>query len=267
MTDCTACKRPTRNDAYGCDDCADELARLFADVPWLVEELDITLTGQRAKRPGAGSRGSTGITWNDAAAKNIHALRAHLVDTVRLCVKDRVRHQSPYVGLPANNPDAMARWLLWRVDGLTLNRGFAHTLRTARRIGDAVLKVIDRPPDRMFLGMCQFAELGLCDGAIYVIVGKAIGKCRQCGTEYDPEERRASLEKALDDRLCTAAEIAELAVYLGLPAGREQVRKLVNQWSKRGRLKPAPGANAAGPRFRYGDVAPLLSVNYETKGA
>lgn len=265
MTTCT-CGRPTRNDAYGCDDCVGELSRTFAEVPFLVEELDVTLTGQRGKRPGAGTRSGNGLPWNEKASKVAHALHEHLATTVRLCTSQHIAHQSPYHGLPADDPDSMSRWLLWRVDGLAYSPQFADILNRAAALADRVAHVIDRPPDRMFLGMCDLAKIKLCDGAVYATVGNPVGKCRECGMKYDAEDKRRSLEDALDDKLVTASEIAHLATYLGVPAKRDTVRKVVNQWHKRKRLLAAGGTDKE-PRFRYGDVAPLLSAAYDRKEA
>lgn len=262
-----ACGRPTRDAAFGCDDCADELSRFLGDVPWLVEQLDVTITGQRAKRPGTGGAASsdTDLRWNAKAANVRRALRTHLAIVVKLCERRRVAHQSPYQGLPTDEIEAMSRWLLWRVDGLTLVEEFVDTLRDSLAIEKRAYRLIDRKPDRMFLGMCELAKVGVCDGAVYVTLGSPVGKCRVCGMKYDPEDRRRSLEAALDDRLCTAAEIAHLATYLGIEAKRDVVRNRVNQWRQRGQIVPKATGLDKMPRYRYGDVAPLLSALYDKR--
>lgn len=263
-----ACGQPTRNDAYGCDDCAGELARTLGDTPWIAEQLDVTITGQRGKRPGVTGRATDGLPWNVKASAVLHQLHEHLATTVRLCTDAHVPHQSPYTAPPTDDTTSMSRWLLWRVDGLTLNKGFTDVLRTALRIEKAANHVIDRAPDRIFLGMCELAKFQLCDGAVYVKVGEPIGKCRGCGLEYDAEDRRNALEKRLDDHLCTAAEIAELVTYLGIRAKRDTVRNRVNQWHSRKVLIAKRIEKDGTPRFRYGDVAPLLSALYDKpKGA
>lgn len=261
------CGQPTRDHAYACDDCASELTRFLADAPWLAEQLDITITGQRGKRPGQSGRASDGLPWNTKASNVLRALHAHLITTVNLCEAEHIRHQSPYTGLPANTPETLSRWLLWRVDGLMFTKNFTDTLRYALAVEKKALAVIDRQPDRMFLGMCELARLKLCDGAVYVKAGDTIGKCRTCGMKYDAEDRRAALEAALDDQLCTAAEIAKLATYLGIQAPRDTVRKSVNRWHNRKQLTPKLIDPDGSPRFRYGDVAPLLSALYDKKEA
>ena len=60
MTNECRCGRPTRDAAYVCDYCADQLARALGDVPWLANELEVTITRQKGvdyRRVGGGSGG------------------------------------------------------------------------------------------------------------------------------------------------------------------------------------------------------------------
>lgn len=263
-----ACGAPTRDNAYGCDHHGGELERLFAEAPWIAEQLDATITRQRSAF-AAGGTNPESLPWNDKASRVLNQLHAHMVTTVKTCHENRIRNQSPYPSLPSfKSIPAMSAWLLWRVDGLIYSDAFTGTLKKGLRIEADALLAIDRGPDLMYLGLCTARDDdGLCGGAIYARSGEDTGKCRACRAQYDVDARRGGLEKALDDMLCTASEIAHLATYLGLPASREQVRKLVNQWHVRGRITAGPGKGD--PKFRYGDIAPLLAAKYPTdsKGA
>lgn len=265
-----ACGRPTRDNAYGCDDCADELSRFLGDATWLAEQLDTTITRQKGKHPTAGGRSADAIVWHDKASKIQKGFRRYLRVVVRYCVATHVTHSSPYLGHPDTReamPAEMAGWLLWRVDGLTHKADFDALLRAALKLEEQTLRVIDAAPDLLYLGICgaQHELEEPCDGAVYAIAGEDVGKCRVCRARYDTEARRTGLQQKLDDRLCTAAEIAHLATYLGIDAKRSTVRNLVNQWHKRKRITAAPGVGD--PRFRYGDIAPLLAATYDSKGA
>ena len=77
---------------------------------------------------------------------------------------------------------------------------------------------------------------------------------------------RARLLGELDDRLCTAAEIAHLSTYLGLKADREQVRKRINQWNKRGLITEHPGVTDE-VTFRFGEVYERLAADDYQKAA
>ncbi|WP_310962132.1 hypothetical protein [Nocardioides terrisoli] len=270
-----ACGQPTRDDAYGCEDCADELARILGDVPWLAEQLDIAIAGQRAKRFGA-EHGDDGLPWNAAASTALAELRNELVGVVRICIEDHVRHQSPADGWPADTLPAISGWLLWRVDGLTRHETWTETLRNLRRIEGDTLRIIDNPPRRLFLGWCTArsivgegpdVRIESCPGAVYATEGALQGKCRECKAPYPVKESREALERELDDRLCTAAEIAHLITYLGLQVSREQVRKRINLWDARKRITASGTDDAGQPTYRYGAVRPLLSVAFEKREA
>lgn len=263
-----ACGRPTRDSAYGCENCGDELRRALADSPWWAEQLEITTTKQQAKRPGASGRGNVGLPWHDKAADLGHALRNHLVTTVRLCEEEHVRHSSPYDGLPEDTIPAISTWLMWRVDGLMFNAAFGDVLRDAVQIEKNAAWMIDRQPDRMFLGPCRFRQV--CGGVVYSKPGEKTAKCRACGTEYDVVQQRDDLQKQLDDRLCTAAEIAKLATYLGIDAERDVVRRRINRWHNGEVIRPASWitnerTGERTPRFRFGDVLPRLAATYQRK--
>jgi hypothetical protein len=282
-----ACGQPTRDNAYGCDDCARELERLFAEAPWIAEQLDDTITKQRGNAASNGVGSGVPLTcghmdtdacgcpvslpWNDKAAQILADLRKHLAHTVKVCQDRHIRHQSPYALDPnTDSTPSMAAWLLWRVDGLTFSDVFTQTLKAGLKVEKDALLAIDRGPDLLYLGLCDARdEDGLCGGAIYARAGEDTGKCRACRAEYDVNARRGGLERALDDRLCTASEIAHLATYLGLPSSvtRERVRNLVNQWHRRKIITGHVTREHPEPRFRYGDVAPRLAATYDTKGA
>jgi hypothetical protein len=260
-----ACGRVTRDAAYGCEDCADELKRTLSDAPWHAEQLEITITKQRGKTPGGGGPEGAALPWHAKGSETLHALRNHLVTAVKICVEEHMRQSSPYDGLPIDTIASMSEWLLWRVDGLMFSPAFTEILADALRAESASYWVINRLPDWIFLGPCRFVPV--CAGCVYSMPGDLVGKCRSCKTEHDALAMRETLQRRLDDRLCTAAEIAELATYLGIPAARDVVRKRVNQWHSRKVIEAAAyDRDAAGkqtdPRFRYGDVAPRLAALY-----
>ena len=105
-------------------------------------------------------------------------------------------------------------------------------------------------------------------GRLYVKAGSVWAMCDECETTHDAEEIRGRLLAELDDRLCTAAEIAKLSTYLGLKADREQVRKRINQWHTRGLIVEHPSLTDE-VTFRFGEVyARLATDEYQvTKAA
>lgn len=263
-----ACGQPTRDNAYGCDDCAGELSRFIATIPWLVEQLDITIVRDRAKRPGGGD---TELMWNDHASRARRRLVALLVKAVRLCQVARVAHQSPDDTTPPTTPpdlEAISRWLLWRVDGLLHVQVFPHLLRACMQTERAIMGAIDCGPDLIYLGVCTKDTDGEpCNGSVYAVLGEPNGNCQACRATWATDPSRENLYRELDSMLCSAAEIARLSTYLGVPATRDQVRKLVNQWHTRGRLAARGHDASENPLFLYSEVRTLLSATYERKGA
>ena len=261
-----ACGLPLHDNATGCDECIGEMERILGDTPWLAEQLDLAITGQRAKRPGAG-RGDDGLPWNDRAAEALGEFRNELVTTVRILVENH--------GLdwPDDSIEAMSRWLMCHVRLLAHDDAWTDALRSLCRIEGDILRIIDNPPALLFLGWCEAetitgSDLTLriekCDGPVYARVGQTEGRCRQCRKEYDVEASRAALVELLDDQLVTASEIAKLVTYLGIEQPRERVRNLVNSWARRKRIE-ARGQRDGVATFRWGDVAPMLSAAYETR--
>jgi hypothetical protein len=270
MTEMTCkCGKPTRDDRYVCDACSDDLARALGDIAWLDEELETTITKRKGvdyRRVGGGSGGKreqpSPPEWTASNART--HLKGVLVAWVRFCADEDVRHSSPHLGLPVDELTAISRWLLWRVDGLSLHDIGAEAVDEITSAVAHCHRLIDRPADRQFLGRCEPCEAVGHEGRLYARPGGSLARCSVCGDTVDAERLREKLLHDLDDRLCTAAEIAHLSTYLGLQAGREQVRKRINQWHKRERIT-AEHAFAPEPVFRFGIVWRLLQQEDEVK--
>lgn len=284
MSECKRCGRETRDEAYGCDDCGDELARTLGEMPWLTEQLDISITRQHSSGLGSGGAshspdllgdladildqgtiGHMGTPWHETASRAKRALHATLSTWVRFCDAERVRHQAQNDNWPADNMPSMSRWLMWRVDGLMLHElgcdaidAITHDAAEARRI------VLWKPKQRFYLAACEKPiEDTKCPGDVYADEGADYGTCEECSALHEVSKRRLDLNKRLDDHLCTAADIARMAVFLGLQAQRATVRNKVNVWHKRGRITPKTHAANGDPMFRYGEVRGMLAAAFE----
>lgn len=265
MTDSCRCGKPTRDEAYFCDDCGHALSVALGEIPWLEEELDVTITRQkgvdyRTKGGTASSERPSPVVWSASEARG--NLRAVLVSWVRFCADERVRNSSPHQGVPEDTLPAISRWLLWRVDGLSL---LDIGPEAVDEITDAVAqchRLIDSPSQRQYLGPCKACE---DDGRLYARQGATWARCDRCDTPVNADDLRVQLLASLDDRLCTAAEIARLSTYLGLKANREQVRNRINQWHKRGRITSESMFDEAA--FRFGIVWRLLAHEDEVKAS
>lgn len=257
---CQLCETPARDSAYLCDDCS---AAFYADLEAaedLVAELEVSLSGQKAASysPMPKTHGPPPEP-NWAAGEALRALTRALRSWVHYCAAQKVRHSSPEPGMPANTPAARAEWLRWRVDGLALDpQGPA----AADEIGEAVDKarkvIFAKPGERQYLGECPVCALMGPGGDLYAYLGAPTAVCKRCGAVLPAEGMRVQLLAGLDDRICTAAEIAKLTTYLGLRDDREKVRKRINTWHRRGIIAAQLGADGDDPGFRFGNVWRML---------
>lgn len=230
MSDQTCnCGQPTRDNGYVCDDDLGNLARALGEVPWVVEQLEVTLTKARGvdyTTLGGAASSEVALPLDVRAFEASGALRAALVTWVRFCDEESVRHQSPKSELPTDDLVAMSRWLLWRVDGLGLNDlGWDAVSEITRAIGRCRM-VIDRPAEKRYAGPCE------CGRDLYAKPGARVTKCRSCEREYDVEEMRDWMRKATEGRLVTALEGSTLLGRFDLPTAQ----KTIDKWHERKRV-------------------------------
>lgn len=266
------CQHVGEARAWICKECADSFATMLKAVPDIVDQINLTRAGTQGidyRTVGGGSGGSKTMPLPVAPAAYLarDEIRKVLLALVRACTDLRVQHSHHLVTIPHRGDiPAMATWLLWRVDGMALHPEFDGMPQALGRTIERALRVIDRPPTRQDLGACPTG----CGGRFTAVQGHAIGECSRCQHREDAQPIRDGLLRVLDDRLCTASEIARLSTYLGLTADRKRVETVVRVWSHRGRIKSStdPRDTAVPPRslYRFGDVHPLLVAQYGTPG-
>lgn len=270
------CGRETRGETFTvCEQCESDLEKALGDCAWLDDELETTITRQR----GAGMTGGSpsaehGLPWHDKAAEAQRKLHGLLVWWMRFCVEEHVR------GLPTKDPadkiPSLSRWLLHAVHGLTLHELGSDAVD---EITDAVAEcrriVFWKRASRIYLGTCgqtvadedgEVITLS-CEGEVYAEEGEPVGTCDLCGQGVTVVIRKEQIDKRLHDRLCTPAEIATYAVYLGLSAPREQVRKRVNYWHRHKRIEHKGDNQKGEPLFKYGDVRNMLYAEFGRNSA
>jgi hypothetical protein len=276
MTTETTCRcgQPARDNGYVCDRCADRLATALGDVTWLADELETTITRQRgAPTTGSAPSAERGLPWHDKASEARRHLHALLVSWVRFCAEEHTR------GVPSWQPvdrlQSLSRWLLHCVHGLTLHDiGPEAVDEITDAVADCERIVFWKRRSRVYLGPCTEMvgedEDQPCPGEVYAEEGAPVGYCEECEGAVTVVIRRSELERELADRLCTAAEIARLATYLGLPADRDRVRKRVHYWHRHKRVVPRGKDESGDPMFRYGEVRVMLYAEFgrvERQGA
>lgn len=267
------CGKPTRDNRYVCDQCAAKLERALANVAFLAEELDTHIARQKAAALNGGAASAEkGLPWHEKAGEARRDLHALLVSWVKFATEEHVRGAPDYQ--PADTLPSLAAWLLHVVDGLTL-----HDIgpEAADEITDAVAGcrrvVFYKRKHRVYLGMCgipledEDGELvgEDCPGEVYADPDADVGYCDDCKRGHTVVIRRGELEKRLDDRLCTPAEIARLSTYLGLHVDRDMVRKRVHYWHQHKRITASSRADNGDPMFRYGEVRSMLYQEFASQ--
>lgn len=102
-----ACGRPVHNQDVICRHCSAELLKVLAETPWLVDELNTTITRQKAATTDGGSRSAdTPLPWHERAADALATLHGLLVSWVRLCHEEHLRDAD----LPADDTKVLQRW-------------------------------------------------------------------------------------------------------------------------------------------------------------
>jgi len=251
MTDptCPVCSRPIPDMAYLCSVEATKLRTELERVALVAGEAMTTIAKQ-ARIGGGGRRTDPEVPLpvNLTAAADHDAAVNTLTTWARHVQEESGRPLPEVEGHPLI---ALAAWLVGQLDWL---RHRPEAEEAFDEIGDAcrvLVRVVDRAADRIIVGQCG------CGEYLYAVRGREHVTCSGCNTQYNVEAARDLLRESLDQRLCTAAEIALLAAYLGLAGKREQVRHKITVWADRG-LVVRHSEIRGEPAYVFGEVVARL---------
>lgn len=229
------CDRPA-DGWFICQPCTNQLTETLCDTAWMLDQLDLVLSGtvRYADTAGKVAAGSDiPLPYNPHASMIRERYVRAIITTYR-----QVTPQP--VGL-SPKPLFAAAWLASHPSHIRLHPD-------GGQLADEILKswkscehTVDRPPGKKYLGICATDwEGAACGGHIYQINGKPEARCDTCGGEYDnADELRASMLNELDNHLFTAAEIVGLSAWMGLSIGRKQVAQAIYDAVRRKQLIPA----------------------------
>ncbi|GAA0638111.1 hypothetical protein GCM10010174_69940 [Kutzneria viridogrisea] len=258
---CVVDARPVLVAGRICGACWSDLEHDLVElVDSLAADLDITLAG--LGRSGGSPIGivvrsaSRGLGFDERAADLARDLRQCLGGWVRVLCEDnalplRVRDTIP----------ALAAWLLQHETEVRAHPAVDDLWQEVREHIEQVRHVIDRRPDRRYVGICsEWIEAAnarvRCGADLYVDEDRPTVTCRECGAVHHVGHRREVLLGALDDQLGTATEVARaFAAY----AGVELTLARIGMWARRGQIvqhRPRKGERSF--RYRVGDVRRLL---------
>ena len=148
MTDCRNCRRDT--ELYLCRICTTELGALLGELPWLFEQLAVTIVRQDKLTTGAIGRSSDNPSPINVGAmelsRNLHTQLGTLIR--QLC-------EAANYPLPERvwTGPAMSRWLYHNLNTIAATDSAGHTYRDIQNATNSILGAINRT-SRMYCGPC-----------------------------------------------------------------------------------------------------------------
>lgn len=244
----STCTTPGHEDRHRpehqwiCGGCVNILKVDLEDATTLWDELTITLTRQDVIGGDGGRRSAeTSLAFKANASEAMWVL-ASSFGNVAGDLADALGMQFPL------NP---VRWLRANRDKLagTVEAGrLVDEIRSAVRLAYAT---IDRPPERIFAGLCPAED---CGASLYARPGDVRVSCDNCGQDHDVQERRERMVAAaavLNVSKTVALSWVSLLMDRSIPDGTWR------QWRSRGRLHVHALSVEGSELFRFGDVRDL----------
>jgi hypothetical protein len=191
---------------------------------------------------------------------DFHAKAAELKDTIdglliTWAVDVAARHGRP---MTATTVRGAAAWLAKEPKLIAAHPDAAKFADQLHKVVRSAWKVIDRAPDKVFLGQCGGDRIP-CEEDIYALPGRPVVQCRACGAVWDVAERRDYLLSKVDEQLATPPEITRALAELGLNVTVDVIYGHIH----RGHLTrhpPHPLDQRQRPRYRVGDVRAILAA-------
>lgn len=254
--ECGVCTRPVGDGLRLCTECGTTLIAHLREIPGLLAELDTARSGQArfaGERVG-GKSAEVPLPIVDVTRKTEQGVRllgereAHrLINAVTTWAREIA--ETLGVMTPNIFTDVVA-WLIRREHEI---RGHVAAEELHSDILGAVIglrRVIDRPIDREFLGLCPQ------DGAnLYAEVGESWVRCRTCREQYSVRALQDGAAEAAKDMLCTIPELLRACEAVKRPVSR----RTAYWWAQQGKLSRRGWLT----RDEHGDRI----TDYQTEGA
>lgn len=234
-------------DRYVCRDCLTRYTALLHKAPMLMVELEVALTKQARMGDGGGGAGlpyapisseqawatrQTLLTWVD----EITSIRGHTIPDTWTGIATYLREATGWLAM---HP---AGW--WIVDEIT------DALTAAER-------VIDRPPDRVFVGSCDAlvdidGTATTCGATVYGRPGAPAAVCRRCGTAHDVKTRRDRMLDSIMDKHLTATDLSR--AVNGILGTDTIAVTTIWKWASLGHITPTGTGERGRPTYLVRDV-------------
>lgn len=233
-------------------------------APGLWEELETTLTRQ-AKMGRSGIKVRSNSHSEVSFHEDASTVKAEAMRTIRhwkAVFTAANRHLSTG---PTHLP-AVCTWLAGfpaLLAGLT-DAAVMHAdlLALAHYKHGSIPRVIDRGPDRVYLGICsgRTEDGDMCTEDVYAIEGYTHVSCRACNTTHEVAVRREKLRAAMEHVEATAVDCSRMADMWGTPVTTDRIRK----WKQRGQLIPRSQDENGHPKYLMRDVFDLAAAGPKT---
>jgi len=234
MTDCRNCRRDT--DLFLCQICSKELGALLADLPWLLDQLEITVIRQDKLSTGVIGRSSDNPSPINVGAMELSRnLRGQLGTIIRELAEDR----GAAIPHKVWTNSVMAEWLSRNVSAIQCSESAGQIFREIRTGTEGILAVINRM-SRMYCGPCttvvshnaQGEDVECGDDLYADRESPEPITCKKCLRSVNPREQLLTTIKRRD----LLPESMLLQALAGLDEKVSRVR--LYDWIKEGSLRP-----------------------------
>lgn len=249
-----SCDYPRSENAWICRNCERALAKQLADIPALLDELDITLC--RSDAIGAGNvrrSAEQPLPFKVSAGDTRWLLDTTVTTWARLIAEERG------VSLPANTTAEAAEWLHQHLQAVSMSEAAGEAVDEVAHAVDETYRAIDRPPDLLLAGPCRVEE---CPAWLYARPGQSRVRCPDCGVTHDVHERREWMMTAAGNMRVTASVALS---WVRLLTGVVIPKGTWRSWRSRGRLSVAGLDRQGHERFRFADVHELTLARMQHK--
>ena len=229
-------------ESFLCPRCVEQLEVDCANVPALVEQLEVTITRlDRVFRPSppADAEATEPMPYGVAASQSKDELRWALV-TGALAVLHRLGQE--WAG--RDSSEDVAAWLGAHSMSVALH---PEADAIAVQVRDAVAKAmraIDTLPERVLAGPCP-----TCDSRLMAFKGSASVWCDTCGRRHKVAEVREPMRAKLADLQYTLSGLRDVARSMGIKCDTNRVNKL----AQRGRITQVGESIDGYALYRVGD--------------
>lgn len=192
--------KPIHDNAAICAACGADLTQALAELPGLIDDLELTLSRQTALGQRNGGRSSEkALPYDVRASDTLQAARVVLVGWVNV-----LHQEGPELGgewaeepWPYNTLRSMAEWLYARVDRARRHEAGAEIAAEVRDLSSQMRKTSDLALYRakFALGPCvnQYEDGSPCGGEIWAFIPAdearvAVMRCIDCRHEWTPDQ-------------------------------------------------------------------------------